>query len=230
MAASLAVEDVISALRRLAKKKVLDGMARYGIPSDHALGVSVGDLQKLAKRFGRSHDLAADLWATGIYEARMMAAYVDEPERVSAAQMERWCRDFDNWAICDTICFALFDRTPHAWSKVKAWAAKRDEYVKRAAFALLWSLTVHDKEADDARFLDGLRLIERAADDERHYVKKAVSMALRATGKRNAALHAAAVEMARKLAGSTDATSKWIGKEALRDLSRASLVKKFAKR
>jgi 3-methyladenine DNA glycosylase AlkD len=132
--------------------------------------------------------------------------------------MDRWCRDFDNWAVCDTLCFALFDRTPHAWSKVKAWAPRRDEYVRRAAFALLWGLTVHDKEASDQPFLDGLSLIERTAADPRHYVKKAISMALRATGKRNAALRRAAVKLATRLAASADKTEQWVGKDALRDL------------
>ena len=156
----------------------------------------------LAKRLGRNHELAAALWDTGWYEARMLTSFVDEPARVTPAQMDRWCRDFDNWAICDTVCFHLFDRTPHAWAKVAQWRDRRDEFVKRAAFALLWSLTVHDKRADDEPFAEGLPLIERAATDERNFVKKAVNMALRAIGKRNPALNAAAVTVARRLADS----------------------------
>ena len=152
------------------------------------------------------------------YEARMTACYVAEPAKLTAARMDRWCRDFDNWAIVDTACFAVFDRTPHAWKKVAQWARSRDEYVKRAAFALLWGLTVHDKEAPDARFLEGLALVEREASDERHWVKKAVNMALRATGKRNRALNAAAIKVAGRLAASGDPTRRWIGKDALREL------------
>ena len=111
-------------------------MARYAIPSDNAYGVTMTNMKVLAKRLGREHELAAALWDTGVYEARMLASLVDEPARVTSAQMDRWCSDFDNWAICDTACFALFDRTPHAWDKVAKWAAQRDEFVKRAAFAL----------------------------------------------------------------------------------------------
>jgi 3-methyladenine DNA glycosylase AlkD len=132
--------------------------------------------------------------------------------------MEEWRRDFDNWAICDTACFALFDRTPHAWSKVRQWAGLKDEFGKRAAFALLWGLTVHDKRSGDEPFLKGLKLIEEAADDERNFVKKAVNMALRATGKRNAALRAAAVAVAQRLAASDNAAARWNGKDALREL------------
>ena len=172
------VEAVVASLKRLATKRTRDGMARYGIPSDNAFGVSVGALQKLARQLGRNHELAAALWETGWYEARMLACYVDEPTSVTPTQMDRWCRDFDNWAICDTACFALFDRTPHAWRKVKQWSRRRDEFVKRAAFALLWGLTVHDKNADDEPFIRGLFLVEHAATDERHFVKKAVNMAL----------------------------------------------------
>jgi len=229
------VEAVVATLKRSGKKSVRDGMARYAIPSERAFGVSVGDLQKLAKRLrgpdaGRNHALAAGLWETGWYEARMMACYVDDPACVTPAQMDRWCRDFDNWAICDTACFALFDRTPHAWSKVKQWSKSKEEFVRRAAFALLWGLTVHDKQADDESFAEGLVLVERAATDERHFVKKAVNMALRAIGKRSAALNAAAVAVAQRLADSSDAAPRWVGKDALRELTSPSVTRRLVAR
>ena len=213
------VQSALQWLKRHSTKATLAGMARYNIPSDQAFGVSMASLKVLAKRLGRNHQLAAALWDTGWYEARMLATLIDEPARVTPAQMERWAGDFDNWAIVDTACFALFDRTPHAWAKVKAWSVKRDEYVKRAAFALLWSLSVHDKRADNAQFARGLVLIERAAQDDRHWVKKAVNMALRAVGKRNLALNAAAVAVARRLAESEEAAPRWVGKDALRELT-----------
>jgi 3-methyladenine DNA glycosylase AlkD len=215
-------EAVVAQLKRTATKAVRDGMARYGIPSDKAFGVSVGDLKKIAKSLGRNHELAAALWDTGWYEARMLAAFVDDPAQVTPAQMDRWCRDFDNWAICDTACFHLFDRTPHAWDKVAQWSGSRQEFVKRAAFALLWGLTVHDKHAADQRFTEALRLVERAATDERNFVKKAVNMALRATGKRNAELNAAAISVAQRLAESPDDAARWVGKDALRELSKVA--------
>jgi 3-methyladenine DNA glycosylase AlkD len=218
-------DAVIAALKRQGTQASIDAMARYAIPSDKAFGVTVGALKKEAKRLGRSHELAEALWKSGWYEARMLASMVGEPARVTPAQMDRWCREFDNWAICDTVCFHLFDRTPHAWSKVTAWAGKRDEYVKRAAFALLWGLTVHDKQSGDDNFLEGLRLIEREATDERHFVKKAINMALRATGKRNPALRAAAVKVAQRLAESGDASAGWVGRDALRELGGAKARK-----
>lgn len=195
-------------------------MARYGIPSENALGVSVADIRVLAKRIGRNHDLAAALWETEVYEARMLTAFIDEPARVTPAQMDRWCRDFDSWAICDTLCFHLFDKTPHAWKKIEKWCERREEFVKRAAFALLASIVLHDKTAPDEPFLQSLRLIERAAADERNFVKKAVSWALRGIGKRNAALNAAAIQTARRLADSPQGAARWIGKDALRELTR----------
>ena len=132
----------------------------------------------------------------------MLCSFVGDPERLTSAQMDRWCRDFDTWAICDTMCFNLFDRSPHAWAKVTQWSKKRGEFEKRTAFALLWSLSIHDKSAEDERFTAGLVLIERAAGDERNFVKKAVNMALRAIGKRSRTLNAAAVATARRLAAS----------------------------
>jgi 3-methyladenine DNA glycosylase AlkD len=214
------VDSAIEWLRRQGSAAGRAGMARYAIPSDKAFGVPMRQVQELARQLGRQHPLALALWDTGWYEARLLAAYVDDPSLVSPAQMDRWCREFDNWAVCDTVCFALFDRTPHAWRKVKAWAPRRQEYIRRAAFALLWGLTVHDKVADDEAFLEGLKLIERTASDPRRYVNKAVSMALRATGKRNAALRSAAVTVATRLAASADESERSIGKEALRDLRR----------
>jgi 3-methyladenine DNA glycosylase AlkD len=219
-------EAVIARLKRLGTKAALDGMARYAIPSDNAMGVTVGTLIKLAKELGRDHELAAALWDSGWYEARMLAASVDLPEAVTPAQMDRWCRDFDNWAICDHVCFHLFDRTPHAWQKVDSWSKRREEFPKRAAFALLWSLSVHDKKAADASFLHGLSLLEREAGDDRHFVKKGVNMALRAIGKRNATLHAAALEVARRLVGSVNPSAAWVGKDAVRELEARSPKKR----
>ena len=215
--------DVPSALAWLkshSTKATREGMARYAIPSDHAYGVAVRDIKALGKILGKNQALAVDLWATGVYEARMLVSFVADPAQLTQAQMDRWCRDFDNWAICDAMCFNLFDRSPHAWTMVDKWSKRRAEFEKRTAFALLWSLSVHDKSAADERLIKGLGLIEREATDERNFVKKAVNMALRATGKRNRALRAAAVAVARRLAGSDDATARWVGKDALRELTR----------
>ena len=214
------VEAALRWLKRHGTKRTREGMARYGIPADHALGVTVADLHVLAKRLGRNHELAAALWNTGWYEARMLTAFIDEPARVTRAQMDRWCRDFDSWALCDTLCFHLFDRTPHAWAKVAQWSNRRAEFVKRAAFALIASLAAHDKRSGDTPFLESLRLIERAASDERNFVKKGVSWALRGVGRRNAALHAPALAVAGRLAQSDAAACRWVGKDALRDLKR----------
>lgn len=221
------VQEVLASLKELATEATLAGMARYAIPSDNAFGVAMRDIQALAKRLGRSHELAERIWASGWYEARLLAAYVDDPASVTPEQMDRWCDDFDNWGVCDTVCFALFDRTPYAWSKVEQWAPQEKEYTKRAAFALLWGLTVHDKRASDDQFQRALRWVEEAATDERHFVKKAVNMALRATGKRNLALHRVALEVAGRLAASSNPAARWIGKDAHRELSSPAVVKRF---
>ena len=212
------VRGALAWLERHGSKKGREAMARYAIVAEGAFGVSMKDMQALAKTLGRDQALAEALWATGQYEARMTACYVAEADKITSARMDAWCRDFDNWAIADTAGFALFDRTPHAWKKVAQWTRSRDEFVKRAGFALLWGLTVHDKTAPDARYLEGLEFIEREAGDDRHWVKKAINMALRATGKRNRSLNAAAVKVAKRLAALEDPAPRWIGKDALREL------------
>ena len=217
------VEFALTWLRGHSTRVTLEGMARYAIPSDHAYGVAMKDIKALGTMLGRNQPLAIALWATGVYEARMLASFVGDPKLLTAAQMERWCKDFDSWAICDAMSFNLFDRTPHAWAKVAEWSSRRNEFEKRTAFALLWSLTVQDKSAADEAFERGLLLIEREAGDERHFVKKAANMALRAIGKRNRALNSAAVVVARRLAESKDATARWVGKDALRELTSPAL-------
>jgi 3-methyladenine DNA glycosylase AlkD len=179
----------------------------------------MGTMQSLAKELGKNHDLARALWRTGWYEARMLAAMVGEPDRVTPTEMERWAKAFDNWAVCDTMTSVLWDRSPHAWTKVREWSKREEEFVKRAAFALLASLTVHDKAAPDERYLRGLKLIEREAADGRNFVKKAVNWALRSIGKRSPSLNREAVDVARRLAGSDDSAERWVGKDALRELT-----------
>jgi 3-methyladenine DNA glycosylase AlkD len=222
------VQSALTWLERHATRRDRANLARFGINASRAFGVSMSNIQVLAKRLGRSHELAAALWDTGWYEARLLTSYVDEPARVTPAQMDRWCRDFDNWGICDTVCFCLFDRTPHAWAKVAEWSGKRDEFGKRAAFALLASLAGHDKSASDAQFVESLSLIERAATDERNFVKKGVSWALRRVGRRNAALNAEAVTVARRLSVSEDAAARWVGKGALKELTSTAVTSRLA--
>jgi len=224
------VQAALSWLKKKGTPRDRGNLARFGITASKAFGVSMANIQVLAKRLGRSHELAAALWDTGWYEARMLSSLVEDPARVTPAQMDRWCRDFDNWGICDTVCFHLFDRTPHAWAKVAKWSDKRDEFVKRAAFALLASLALHDKSAADEPFAGSLPFIERAATDERNFVKKGVSWALRAVGRRNAALHAAAVAVAGRLADQPQAAARWVGKDALRELTSPAVIRRLPAR
>lgn len=225
-----AVRATLAWLERTGTKRNREGMARYAIVSEHVFGVSVVALRQRAKGLGRSHELAAALWKTGSHEARTLAVFVEEPTRVTPRQMDQWCRDFDNWALCDTACFDLFDRLPHAWDKVRQWSTRRDEFVKRAAFVVLAGKAVHDKRAEDAPFVESFELIETAATDSRNFVKKAVSWALRSIGKRNLTLNAAAAEVARRLAASTDVATRWIGKDALRELTSPAVRERLVAR
>ncbi len=221
------VEQALAWLERESTDAYRENLVRFGIRADPAFGVSMENVQRLGKSLGRSHDLAAALWATGWYEARLLASFVDEPALVTPEQMDRWTEDFDNWAICDTLCFHLFDRTPHAWEKARQWSERPEEFVKRAAFALLASLAGHDKKAPDERFLEGLAWIEREASDERNFVWKGISWALRRIGRRSARLHAEAVAVSRRLADSSAPSARRIGKEALRELTHPRIEAKL---
>ncbi|MCB9898854.1 MAG: DNA alkylation repair protein [Planctomycetes bacterium] len=194
---------------------------RYGIVTRRAFGVPMGAMLKLAKPLGRDHALAQALWKTGWYEARTVAALVDEPERVTPAQMDRWCRDFDNWALCDTVCFKLFDRVPHATGCIPRWARSSDEFVKRAAFALLACVALHAHDVADAELVALLPLVERAADDDRNFVRKGVLWALRGVGSR-AGARREALAVARRLSASATTSARWIGRSAERAFAKST--------
>lgn len=224
------LERVLVWLERRGTKANREGMARYGITAKKVFGVSMGTMKSLAKELGRDHDLARALWKEGWHETRALAAMVGEPGRVTPSEMERWAKQFDNWAVCDTVTFVLWDRTPHAWTKVREWSSRDEEFVKRAAFALLASLTVHDKAAPDERYLPGLKLIEREASDDRNFVKKGVNWALRSIGKRSQFLNKEAVAVARRLAAREDSAARWVGKDALRELTSPAVQQRLKAR
>jgi 3-methyladenine DNA glycosylase AlkD len=194
-------------------------MAWFGISAEKISGGwSVPELKKLAREIGWNHALAEQLWASGIFEARLLAPLVDEPAKVSGKQMDRWAKDFDNWAVCDGACINLFRYTKFAYPKCLAWSSRREEFVKRAAFALMAGLAVADKAAGDEAFLNFLPSIKTAAVDERNFVKKAVNWALRQIGKRNRRLRHAAMAAAREIHALDSRVARWISADALREL------------
>lgn len=230
MAVAKQVAEVLAALQKKSTKKVREGLLRFGIPNDKAIGVSVGDLRTYAKGLGRDQALAVALWHNGIYEARLLATMVADPKQVTPKLMDEWCRDFDNWALCDTACFGLFDRTPHAFQKVLTWSKRKGEFQKRAAFALLAGLAQHDKKTEDKPFRDCLPLIEAAATDDRNFIKKGVNWALRGVGERSLGLHKAAMTVARRLAKSEQPAPRWVGRDAERQLQKPTVLSRLARR
>ena len=210
--------EILAALRAQANPKNVAGMARYGISTTGTLGVPVAEIRRLAKQAGRSHELAAELWASGIHEARILATLVEEPARVTRRQMNRWARDFDSWDVCDQACQNLFRYTPLAWTMAVEWAGAKREFVRRAAFALMAGLAVKAKDAPDEDFEALLPLIAGAATDERNLVKKAVNWALRAIGKRNPQLRSAAIAAAEKIHAIDSPAARLIASGALREL------------
>lgn len=223
------VREVLAELERRGTKATRDGLARYGIRAPRAFGVTVGDLQQMAKAHGRDHGLALALWDTGWYEAKLLACFVADPDALTLAQMDRWSREFDNWAVVDTACLHLFDRCPHAWRKIDEWSRHSNEFVRRAGFALLASMALHDKTGPNPQYRRRLKLIEELAGDGRNFVRKAVSWALHAIGTRSAALNEAAIALARRLEASSDPAARWVGRDAVRKLTSAATKKRFEK-
>lgn len=223
-------DDVLAWLKQQGNRRTLDEMgSRYGIVAKHAFGVPMGTLQTMQKRLGTDHALATALWESGCYEARLLAALIGDPARVTSRQMDAWAASLENWGDCDTVCFKLWDRTPLAWAKAGQWAKSPREFVKRGGFVLMACLALHDKTAPDKRFLPYLPVIEQGARDERNFVKKGVSWALRGIGGRSPALKAAATAVAERLAQSKEAAPRWVGKDALRAFAKAKAKAKAKK-
>lgn len=220
--------EIIKKLEKLGHPKNIAGMARFGITAKKAYGVCAPDLMMIARQAGKDlsfakaskgkHELAQELWQSEIYEARILAGMIDRPEWVTAKQMDGWTRDFDSWAVCDSNCMRLFSKIPLAHKKVWQYAKSNKEFVRRAAFALIASLAVHDKRSPDAVFTEYLLLIKKYATDERNYVRKAVNWALRQIGKRNLALNKAAIACAQEIKKINRKSVRWIAADALREL------------
>jgi 3-methyladenine DNA glycosylase AlkD len=211
--------EVLDRLKSLANPEAVAGMARYGISPHNTLGVSVPALRKLAREIGRNHGLAQQLWSSGVHEARILASMIDDPRMVTEEHMERWAADFDSWDVCDQCCGNLFDKTELGYRKAVEWAARDEEFVKRAGFALMAWLAFHDKRAPDDAFLEFLPVIKRESVDGRNFVKKAVNWALRHIGKRNANLNRAAIQTAKEIQETGSKPGRWIAADALRELT-----------
>jgi len=221
------LKAALKLLHEHARPGELAGMARFGIVGNNRLGLSMPAMRSIAKTLGQDHALATALWDTGIPDARIVAGMVAEPARLTSQQMDAWARDFASWDVCDQVCGSAFLASPLAWRKVPVWAKKQDEFMRRASFALLATLAVHDKAAGNAQFMEALSVIEAAADDERNFVKKAVNWALRNIGKRNQALNDAAIASARRIQLQGSRAARWIAADALRELGSVAVQKRL---
>jgi len=212
------LEEVLEKLRAKARQDQLEGMARYGMSVEKRLGVAVPEMRRIAKEVGSDHKLALALWQNGIDEARIVASMIDRPEEVTEAQMETWVKDFNSWDVCDQVCMNLFEKTPFVWKKIKDWSIREEEFVKRAAFALIACLAWHDKKASDEVFVQTFPILQAGSSDERSMVKKAVSWALRNIGKRNLALNKAVIDVAEGIGNTDSKSARWIANDILREL------------
>ena len=218
---------ILTELCRRRNKKNIEGMARFGIVSKNVLGLTTPYLRGVARKLRRDHALALELWSSGIFEARILAALIADPGKITKSEMTAWAREFDNWAICDGVCIHFFRKTPHAHDLVKLWNRRKEEFVRRAGFTMIATLAVHDKTAPDSVFRNYLKTIASAARDERPGVRKAVNWALRQIGKRNRVLNGAAIQAARKIQRIDSPAARWIASDALRELESPAVQKRL---
>ncbi len=220
-------QEILKKLKSLANLKNVAGMARFGIVSKNVLGIKKPVMDKIAREIGKNHNLAQQLWKSGIHEARVLAALIDEPSLVTEKQIDQWVKDFDNWGVCDNACMNLFDKTRFVYKKAKELSGRREEFVKRTGFALMAALAVHDKKTNNKKFLQFLPIIKRESSDERNYVRKAVNWALRQIGKRNLVLNKAAIKEAKEISKIGNKAARWIAGDALRELQSEAVQKRI---
>jgi 3-methyladenine DNA glycosylase AlkD len=223
------LDQVLQKLKSKSRPGELTGLARFGITGEKRLGVSVPELRKLAKEIGRDHELALKLWKTGIPDAMLLAGMVDDPEKVTEKQMDAWVKDFQSWDVCDQVCSNLFDRVPFTVKKINQWAKSYEEFIKRAAFAMIASVAWHDKEAPDKNFIRFFPLMKKAATDERNFVRKAVNWALRNIGKRNPRLNREAIKLAKEIQKLDSKSARWIAADAIRELESPAVQARLRK-
>jgi 3-methyladenine DNA glycosylase AlkD len=219
--------EVIEKLKKKSNQKDKEGMARFGIETDKALGIRVWELRKMAKEIGKNHKLALDLWNTDIHEVRMLATMIDDPKEVTEKQMDKWVSDFNSWDICDQACGNLFDKTSHLHKKIIEWAKDEREFVRRAGFVLIATSAVHRKEWNDKDFERYFSLIVKYSDDNRNFVKKAVNWAIRQMGKRNKMLNKKCINLAKKIQKRDSKAAKWIARDAIRELESDKVQRRF---
>ena len=223
-------EEIITELELLSNPEDVEGRARFGINHTKTYGVRMPELRRIAKAAGKNHDLAEKLWNAGYGETKILAGLIEDPKMVTETQMENWVVGFDSWDVCDQCCINLFRKTPFAYNKVFEWSTREEEFVKRAAFAMIAVLAVHDKKADDKKFEEFFPLIIRESVDNRNFVKKAVNWALRQIGKRNLNLNKRAVEIAKEISTIDSKSAKWIAADAIRELTSEKIQERIKKK
>lgn len=226
----ITVAEIINELKKHGSKRNLEGMARFGINVEKAFGMNSTVIKNIAKKIGKNHELAQELWASGYHEARHVAAMIDEPDKVTNSQMNKWVKDFKSWDLCDGTCLYLFRSTKCAYDKIFEWAERKEEFVRRTAFSLIAYLSVHDKKKDDKEFLEYFPLIIKHSIDERNFVKKAVNWALRQLGKRSLFLNREAIKVAEKISVIDSKSARWIANDALRELKDEKILSRLEKK
>ncbi len=225
----MTASEIILELKKHYNKRNVEGMVRYGINVEKAFGLNVPFMRAFAKKIGKDHKLALELWETGYHEARHIASMIDDPKLVSKSQMNKWVRDFNSWDICDGTCSNLFRKTPFTVEKILEWCEKKEEYIRRAGFSLLCYVAVHDKKRDDKDFLQFFPLIKKYSIDERNFVKKAVNWALRQIGKRSKFLNKEALKLAKEIQTLESKSAKWIANDAIRELTNPKILARIKK-
>lgn len=225
------IDEIVASLKSMGSEYNRDGMARFGINTELAFGISMAELKPFAKQFKKNHELAVQLWETGIHEARILSILIDDPKKVSSNQMDKMVADFNSWDVCDQAAMKLFCYTTYSWEKVYEWAKSEAEFTRRASFALIAGLCLHHKVKNNEPFQNALNLILEYAIDERNFVKKAVNWALRQIGKRNIILHEEALKcchiMLEKYPNSKSA--RWIANDAIRELNDSKIINRIKK-
>lgn len=210
--------EIIEYLNKISSDKFKNNVIKMGIPKENSIGVSTGDIRKLAKKLRVSQTLSNELWETGYHEAKLLSVLIADINMINFTYIDKIMKDVASWDLCDHICKNLIVNIPNYEQLIFEWCNDSRVYYKRASYCLIATTVIHNKNLAAEEIDKYLDLIKTYSDDDRPHVRKAVSWALREIGKKDFQCQDKAIILAHEFCESSSKNIVWIGKNALKEL------------
>jgi len=219
----MSIELILQELYEYSDDKRKSNLVKLGIPKESSLGVSTGDIRKIAKKYKKNEELAKELWESKIHDAKLLAVLLLNPKQATVEKIEYYMKEIYSWDLCDHFCKNYLLKTKNYSEYIDKWVNNSQTYYKRAGFMLIASQVVKDKNISEIELEKYLHYIIEYSCDDRIHVYKAISWALRELGKVNGNSQEKAIIVAYDLCEDDDKIRRKVGKMSLKELE--NLVK-----